>query len=50
MWMRGEQLKILSALFSPRIQRENGETEIVSGMKKKREHQNLSHLNQRKLF
>lgn len=35
MWMRGEQLKILSALFSPRIQRENGETEIVSGMKKK---------------
>ena len=52
MWMRGEQLKIFSALFSPRFQRENGGDRdcVWHGRGKKKEHQNLSHLNQRKLF
>lgn len=35
MWMRGEQLKSSLLSFSLQIQRENGETEIVSGMKKR---------------
>lgn len=34
MWMRGEQLKSSLLSFSLQIQRENRETEIVSGMKK----------------
>lgn len=36
MWMRGEQLKSSLLSFSLQIQRENWETEIVSGMEKKK--------------